>query len=44
MHTVPLTTSDVNRPVGRPGTVGHPRFLQDGPDCTKAFGPVLTPQ
>jgi len=36
--------SDVNRPVGRPGTVGRPRFLQDGRDGAKAVRPVLTPQ
>jgi hypothetical protein len=37
-------TSDVNRPVGRPGTVGRPRIPQDGRDGAKAVRPVLTPQ
>jgi hypothetical protein len=36
--------SDINRPVGRPGTVGRPRFLQDGRDGAKAVHPFLTPQ
>jgi len=36
--------SDVNRPVGRPGTVGRPGFPQDGRDGAKAVRPVLTPQ
>ena len=40
----PFPSSDVNRPVGRSGTVGRPRFLQDGRDGTKAVRPVLTPQ
>jgi len=34
--------SDVNRPVGRTGRVGRPRFLQDRRDGVKATRPVFT--
>jgi hypothetical protein len=39
---ITVLDSDVNRPVGRPGTVGRPRFPRDGRDGAKAVRPVLT--
>jgi len=41
-YNIQRVDSDVNCPVGRPGTVGYPRFIQDGRDSAKAVRPVLT--